>query len=355
MIVCVFIFGFFVFFNRDAYNDWQRKLEECKDDVERKTIKTKMEYILGQISKVCVNCGIIHDDKTGIKNENHAKQHKNILNIKCNIPKNMDKYLLIEYPGKILNVDNAVNTLGGMDTIRDTMNKYWDYKCSLNQQLKSKIESKKMLQIKQIQTNKLINERDNVSNINYNKGRKLEPFMKLSFNPNGVFDHPLFGKINDKNNSLLIKITKKVKKKNKNIVKIDKIDIIGEVTNIVEYKGLADFQVYSELKYNNNIFNNNNNQLNDVSGIDMNKINGFNLKLKNKRLWNINSESIANGLELYPLIPNVFAVQDKPYDDNILGYNISDYWFPRKNKTKGPGKSAGSVAVKTPKKTWKGK
>merc|ERR1712048_676748 len=125
----------------------------------------------------------------------------------------------IEYPGNVQNIDNALKSLGGIDKIQSTFKQYQKFK---------EDESKKT----------------------------KEPFLELNLNPHGVFDHPLFGKIKSGKNCLLIKKTTR-KRKLSQISSSDhdddeqiissKIEVVGKVSSMVSFDGLADFQVFPEV------------------------------------------------------------------------------------------------------------
>eukprot|EP01084_Bolivina_argentea_P077706 140975_1 len=103
------------------------------------------------------------------------------IEIQCEIPQNLPNYTCIEYPGQINNINNAIDTLGGNDKIQQTFTQFNQFQTQ-----------------KQSPTHK-----------------PKEPYLELHLNPNGVFDHALFGKIRPIKNCILIKKTTKIKKRNK--------------------------------------------------------------------------------------------------------------------------------------------
>jgi len=171
----------------------------------------------------------------------------------CEIPSHLPTLACIEYPGNVQNIDNALETLGGIDKIKSTLDQYQKFKDD---------ESKKT----------------------------KEPFLELNFNPNGMFDHPLFGKIKSGKNCLLIKKTTK-KRKLSEITPSDdeqitssKLEVIGKISSVVSFDGLADFQVFPEAKYPKTT-------------------NGQ----KKDRLWSLDNDA------MYPMVPSVFAAKDQSY------------------------------------------
>ena len=234
------------------------------------------------------------------------KKSKNTSNveIECDIPTDLPNFTCIQYPGQVNNINNAIETLGGHQKIQETFSKYNQFK----QQQK----------IKKKQNNK----------------SHKEPYLELHLNPNGVFDHALFGKIQPVKNCILIKKTTKIRKKKSRKRKHDEIStdndenkrnddnkpsststiqVLGRITSLVTYDGLADFQVFTDLKYPQKIMNNNHNNNNNHNDNNNNIIKKGN---KRRRVWSLREDDIPN-ISQYPLVPSVFAAKPQPIDGFI--------------------------------------
>eukprot|EP01083_Nonionella_stella_P223594 796685_1 len=197
----------------------------------------------------------------------------------CKIPHDLPNFTCIEYPGKINNIDNAMETLGGHQTIQQTFTKYNEF--ARHNAIKSN---------------------------NKNKNAPKEPYLELHLNPNGVFDHPLFGKIRSVKNCILIKKTKKIRKKKSRKRKLESttnIEVMGRITSLVTYDELCDFQVFSELQYPKHKAMNHNNTNNSNKTIRK--------RNKRQRVWSLREDEVPN-ISKYPLVPRVFASKAMPYD-----------------------------------------
>lgn len=180
----------------------------------------------------------------------------------CSFGGSFPEYTCIEYPSRnIRNADEAIANLGGQKVIEDIVNK-------------RKTEG---------------------NNNSVNKH-----FLELHFNREGMFDHPIFGKMNAVKNCILLKKTTRIKKArtrkrkrepnsnisgNSNEMREEvKIEVCGKISTVVTFDGLADFQVFSDAK-------------------DMEN----EKKRKKHSLWSLDTSNYN------PLVPNAFACRDQPY------------------------------------------
>ena len=255
-----------------------------------------------------------------------AQRNLNQMNVEigCDIPKDLPNFVCIEYPGKINNIDNAVKTLGGNDQIQQTFVKYNRFQQNVKNRPKKSQTTPKTTNIPK------------------------EPYLELHLNPDGVFDHALFGKINPVKNCILIKKTTKIRKKKSRKRKHDeisdsteidnnhnhnhnqteaaksppqsKIEVLGRVTSLVTYDELADFQVFSDLKYPKKIINENSPNSNyKESALETNQNSNTNLikkRDKRRKLWSLREDDIPN-ISQYPLVPRVFAAKAVAIDNFI--------------------------------------
>ncbi len=219
----------------------------------------------------------------------------NEIEIECDIPPDLPNYTCIQYPGKVNNINNAIGTLGGNDKIQQTF-----------------------IQFNEFEAHKACNEKKKTKTQTSSKPSncRKEPYLELHLNPNGVFDHALFGKIRPVKNCILIKKTTRIAKKrrlnemnaaNNNNHKSE-LEVMGRITSMVTYDELCDFQVFSDLHFPKKIVNNND-TINDKD--DLNIIRKSN---KRRRIWSLSEDDIPN-ISKYPLVPQVFASKATPYDD----------------------------------------
>ena len=204
------------------------------------------------------------------------------------IPPDLPSFACIEFPGTIVNFGKAIETLGGKDNIQDTLAKYTQFEAHSQQQ------------------------QDKASPTAGTKPPK-EPFLELHLNPNGVFDHALFGKIRRIQNCILIKKTTKVRKHQTHdrSSPAAKIEVLGRIRSMVTFDELADFQVFSELNYPTS--NTTQLQARGAAEGDGEEEAVFGKRKGCERTWSLRDSDIPRISE-YPLVPPVFASKAAPYD-----------------------------------------